>query len=68
MARIILHERNQPYAIKLDNDKEIHICACGLSKNKPYCDGSHRKTQDEEKDKIYLYNKDGQRLDIVPFY
>jgi len=29
-------------------DYEIHICACGLSQNKPFCDGSHRITRDEE--------------------
>ena len=50
--RIIVHERDHPYAVKLGdlagfknltNDEkllkyEVHICACGLSKNKPFCD------------------------------
>jgi uncharacterized Fe-S cluster protein YjdI len=24
-------------------DKQIALCRCGASQNKPYCDGSHRK-------------------------
>ncbi len=68
MARIVLHERNHPYVIKLDNGQELHICACGLSANKPYCDGHHKKTQDEETGKIYLYDENGNRVKIVSFY
>ncbi|MGC8572642.1 MAG: CDGSH iron-sulfur domain-containing protein [Caldisphaera sp.] len=68
MARIVMHERDHPYAIKLDNGKEIHICGCGLSKNKPYCDGTHKKTQDEEPGKIYLYDESNNRVKIVSFY
>jgi hypothetical protein len=29
---------------------------CGLSSNQPFCDGSHKKTADEEADKVYRYN------------
>jgi hypothetical protein len=29
---------------------------CGLSSNQPFCDGSHKKTADEEADKLYRYN------------
>ncbi len=30
-----------PYAINLEAGKEYHWCACGQSKNQPFCDGSH---------------------------
>lgn len=25
------------------NQKTVHLCRCGCSKNKPFCDGSHVK-------------------------
>ena len=27
----------------LDNPKEVYLCRCNLSGNKPFCDGSHKK-------------------------
>ncbi len=68
MARIVLHERNRPYVIKLSNGQELHICACGLSQNKPYCDGHHRLAQDEQPGEIYVYAHDGARLKLFNFY
>ncbi len=28
---------------KLESSKEVYLCRCGQSVNKPYCDGAHRK-------------------------
>ncbi len=34
----------QPAAVQLEAGKNYAWCACGLSKNQPLCDGSHRVT------------------------
>ncbi|MFZ4400985.1 MAG: CDGSH iron-sulfur domain-containing protein [Bacteroidales bacterium] len=34
-----------PFAVELEAGKEYHWCACGKSKNQPYCDGSHQGTE-----------------------
>ena len=67
MARLIKHDAQSPTIIK-EGDKTIAICICGLSSNKPYCDGSHAKTRDEEKDKIYVYDSAGNRVEIIKQY
>ena len=36
--------QTKPYAITVKKDETIAFCACGLSKNGPYCDGSHVAT------------------------
>lgn len=33
----------QPAEVVLEVGKIYAWCACGLSKNQPYCDGSHKK-------------------------
>jgi CDGSH-type Zn-finger protein len=35
-----------------------------LSKNKPYCDGSHRQTWDEEEGNLYAYDENRQRVRV----
>ncbi len=30
-------------AIDFQNSQEVYLCACGHSKNKPLCDGSHKR-------------------------
>ena len=34
----------KPIKVELKKGDEHYWCACGLSKNQPYCDGSHRST------------------------
>jgi CDGSH-type Zn-finger protein len=65
MPRLVLHERNRPYMVKV-GDQELHLCACGLSNNKPYCDGSHKRTLDEGSE-LFLYDETG-RLKVTSFY
>lgn len=31
-----------PYAVEVEAGKKYFWCACGLSKNQPFCDGSHK--------------------------
>ena len=57
----ILIEKNGPYQVfggitikdDLDSRPEIEtqyeLCRCGLSKNKPFCDGAHKCTKIDEK-------------------
>lgn len=34
-----------PFVVELEAGKEYHWCACGESKNQPFCDGSHRGSE-----------------------
>lgn len=34
-----------PFAVELEQGKEYYWCACGKSKNQPYCDGSHQGSE-----------------------
>ena len=63
MARIIIKRDHGPMEIP-PSEKSRWICMCGLSKNQPFCDSSHKKTRDEE-DKLYKYNEDGSREEII---
>ena len=33
-----------PYSVEVEVGKTYYWCACGRSKNQPYCDGSHQGT------------------------
>jgi CDGSH-type Zn-finger protein len=47
MARLVKHDETGPYEVPEGTELPAWICGCGLSKNKPFCDGSHKKTRDE---------------------
>ncbi|WP_440008478.1 CDGSH iron-sulfur domain-containing protein [Halomicrococcus sp. SG-WS-1] len=64
MAREVTHTATGP--LKLDEDDldpekgDVAVCLCGLSDDYPFCDGSHRVTEDEEEGVVYRY-EDGER-------
>ena len=33
-----------PYLVEVEAGKTYYWCSCGLSKNQPFCDGSHKGT------------------------
>jgi CDGSH-type Zn-finger protein len=55
MARLVRHEEMGPYEIPEGTELPVWVCGCGLSKNKPFCDGSHQKCRDEMKGETYNY-------------
>ncbi len=63
MSRKIIKIAKGPMEVK-SSDKSTWICMCGLSKNQPFCDGSHKKTADEENGKVYEYDNEGHKKEI----
>ena len=60
MARTVTKTDKVPLEIK-PQTQSVWICMCGLSKNQPYCDGSHKAVLDEEDGKPYAYDEQGHR-------
>jgi CDGSH-type Zn-finger protein len=57
---MVRHEKNGPYEVAEGTELPVWICGCGLSKNKPFCDGTHKKTKDEAADQVYVYDDNGR--------
>jgi len=68
MARLVKRTANAPLKIEIGGEAKW-ICACGLSKNQPFCDGTHNKTAKlEEGGKLYWYDEEGTRHECTPGY
>ncbi|MCE9618721.1 MAG: CDGSH iron-sulfur domain-containing protein [Planctomycetes bacterium] len=63
MARKVRMTATGPIKIE-PQDKPIFICACGLTKNPPFCDASHKKCRDEPEGKCFVYDAEHQRVEI----
>jgi CDGSH iron-sulfur domain-containing protein 3 len=64
MARLVKKEYRGTIEFKVGT-KSIRICMCGLSCNQPFCDDSHKKTADEEDNKIYAYERErNNRIEV----
>lgn len=44
MSEVPMIAQKAPYAVELEAGKTYFWCACGQSKNQPFCDGSHKIT------------------------
>ncbi len=60
MARLVKRSRKLPYMVTVGGETQA-ICACGLSANLPFCDGTHKITETEEPGKLCWYDDTGQR-------
>ncbi|HEX9686648.1 MAG TPA: CDGSH iron-sulfur domain-containing protein [Burkholderiales bacterium] len=68
MARLVKRTATGPYKIDASTDAQF-ICGCGLSRNQPFCDGTHKTTaRTEDAAKLFWYDADGNRHECADAY
>lgn len=66
MPRLVRHDDNGPYELP-PQARSAWLCRCGLSKNRPHCDGSHRLTEREPGGVICIYDEERRSIvDMIP--
>ena len=63
MPRLVKRTHNTPLKVMMDG-QEQWLCRCGLSKNQPFCDGSHKLTRTEDPGKLYWYDDAGNAHEV----
>ena len=63
MPRIVKRTPMEPTKVVIEG-KEVWLCKCGLSKNQPFCDGSHKLAKTEDAGKLYWYDDAGTRHEV----
>ncbi len=61
MPRLVRHDADGPIKIE-PQDKPIFICGCGLTKNFPFCDGTHKSCKNETPGVVSVYDSEGNRV------
>jgi CDGSH-type Zn-finger protein len=64
MPRLVRMTHTGPIKIE-PSEKPIFVCACGLSRTYPICDGTHKACRETEKDAAALYVYDADRRFII---
>lgn len=63
MPRLVRYEGTGPIRIE-PQDKPVFICGCGLTRNFPFCDGTHKVCKDESANKTYIYGDDRTVVEV----
>jgi CDGSH-type Zn-finger protein len=50
--------QKKPFIIQVKKGQTIKFCACGLSKNGPYCDGSHARENTGKTPYVITFDED----------